>query len=84
MHGYFLGPDYGPESKFRTHKSLTVLNVLKYKYCVNTVNIVLILHETILLKISNNFQIDDGFKKRNLAINFLSFILSIFNTSRLE
>ena len=27
--------DDGAESKFGTHKELIVLNILKYKYCVN-------------------------------------------------
>ena len=32
---YNLGIDDGAELKFGTHKELIVLNILKYKYCVN-------------------------------------------------
>ena len=32
---YNFGIDDGAESKFGTHKDLIVLNILKYKYCVN-------------------------------------------------
>ena len=33
--GYNLSTDYGAESNIVTHKKLIVLNILKYKYCVN-------------------------------------------------
>ena len=33
--GYNFGIDDGAESEFGTHKELTVINILKYKYCVN-------------------------------------------------
>ena len=40
--GYNFGADYGPESRFGTHKELIVLKCLKYKYCkqpeYNTIN----------------------------------------------
>ena len=32
---YNFGIDDSAESKFGTHKELIVLNILKYKYCVN-------------------------------------------------
>ena len=32
---YNFGIDDGAESKFRTHKELIVLNILKYRHCVN-------------------------------------------------
>ena len=35
MIGYNFNIDDGTESKLGTHKELTVLNILKYKYCVN-------------------------------------------------
>ena len=41
-----FGIDDGAESKFGTHKELIVLNIFKYKYCVNS-------HVTILLNIGN-------------------------------
>ena len=33
--GYYFGTHYGAESNFTAHKELIVLNILKYKYCVN-------------------------------------------------
>ena len=33
--GYNVGIDNDAKSKFGTHKELIVLNILKYKYCVN-------------------------------------------------
>ena len=33
MIGYNFNIDDGTESKFGTHKELTVLNILKYEYC---------------------------------------------------
>ena len=33
---YNFGIDDGAELKFGTHEELIVLNILKYKYCVNT------------------------------------------------
>ena len=33
--GYNFGIDDGSESKFRTHKELIVLNIIKYKDCIN-------------------------------------------------
>ena len=33
--GYKFGIDDGAESKFDTHKELIVLNMFKYKYCVD-------------------------------------------------
>ena len=33
--GYNFGIDDGEDSKFGTHKELMVLNILKYKHCVN-------------------------------------------------
>ena len=33
--GYKFGIDDGAESKFNTHKELIVLNIFKYKYCVD-------------------------------------------------
>ena len=33
--GYNFGIDDGAESEFGTHKELTVINILKYKHCVN-------------------------------------------------
>ena len=33
--GSNFGIDNGAESKFGTHKELIVLNILKYKHCVN-------------------------------------------------
>ena len=33
--GYNVGIDDDAKSKFGTHKELIVLNILKYKYCVN-------------------------------------------------
>ena len=33
--GYNFGIDDGAESKFGIHKVLIVLNILKYKYCLN-------------------------------------------------
>ena len=47
-----FGIDDGPESKFGTHKELIVLNILKYKYCVNKSRD-MSCHVTILLKIVN-------------------------------
>ena len=35
MTGYNFNIDDGTESKFGTRKELTVLNILKYQYCVN-------------------------------------------------
>ena len=35
MIGYNVGIDDDAKSKFGTHKELIVLNILKYKYCVN-------------------------------------------------
>ena len=35
MIGYNFNIDDGTLSKFGTHEELTVLNILKYKYCVN-------------------------------------------------
>ena len=35
INGYHFGIDDGAESKFGTHKELIVLNILKYKHCVN-------------------------------------------------
>ena len=32
---YNFGIDDGAESKFGTHRELIVLNIIKYKYCVN-------------------------------------------------
>ena len=33
--GYNFGIDDGAESEFGTHKELTIINILKYKHCVN-------------------------------------------------
>ena len=33
--GYKFGTNHRAESNFGTHKELIVLNILKYKYCVN-------------------------------------------------
>ena len=35
MIGYTFGIDDGAESEFGTHKELTIINILKYKHCVN-------------------------------------------------
>ena len=50
--GYNVGIDDGPESKFGASKELIVLNILKYKYCVNKSHD-MSCHLTILLKIVN-------------------------------
>ena len=33
--GYNFGSDYGAESEFGKRKELIVVNILKYRYCVN-------------------------------------------------
>ena len=35
MISYYFGTHYGAASNFTAHKELIVLNILKYKYCVN-------------------------------------------------
>ena len=35
MTGYNFNIDDGTESKFGTREEITVLNILKYEYCVN-------------------------------------------------
>ena len=50
MIGYNFNIDDGTESKFGTHKELTVLNILKYEYCISKS---WKCHVTILLKIVN-------------------------------
>ena len=60
--GYNFGIDDGAESEFGTYKELTVIDILKYKHCVNKSRDS---HETILLKIVNYWPIGGQFKKRN-------------------
>ena len=78
---YNFSTDNGAELKFDRHEDLIVLNTLKHKYCVVSH---VICHVTIYLHMLNIRQIGGGFKKRNQAITFFSFILHFSNTSRLN
>ena len=79
--GYNFSIDDGTKLKFGTHKELIVLNILKYKYCVNMLRDTSRDH---LLKIVNYWPIGNLFKEKNRAITFFLFILNISNTSPLE
>ena len=74
-----FGSDYGAQSKFGTQKEFLILIILKYKYLVKGSRDVV----TIILKFLNNWEIGGGFKKRNQAITFFSFMLNISKASSL-
>ena len=68
--GHNFGIDDGTESKFGTLKELIVLNILKYKYCVNQSGDMSRDHFAKNRKLLTNWC--GRFKKRNQAITFFS------------
>ena len=73
--GYNYGIDDGAESKLGTHKELIVLNILKYKYWLNSL---VMCHVTILIKIVNYWPIGGRFQRKKSS-NYIFLIHILYS-----